>query len=69
MLYLSLVAGRISFDVSLILKYTDLYKRGGSAEKPDSNVRILEVMGRSVCSASFYSQEMIVASAKADLAS
>ena len=57
------MADGISFDVSLGLNCTDLYKRGGGAYKPDSNCQILELRVRSVRSAYLsYSQEMAVAS-------
>ena len=57
----------ISFDVSLSLNCTDLYKRGGGAEKPDSNFQILEVRVQSVRSAFLgYSQKMAVASPEGD---
>ena len=61
------MADGISFDVSLSLNCTDLYKRGGGAEKLDSNFQILEVRVRSVRSAFLsYSQEMAVASSEGD---
>ena len=57
----------VSFDVSLSLNCTDLYKREGGALKPDSNFQILEVRVRSVRSAFLsYSQEMAVASSEGD---
>ena len=46
------MADGISFDVSLSLNCTDLYKRGGGTYKPDSNFQILEVRVGSVRSAS-----------------
>ena len=61
------MADEISFEVSLSLNCTDLYKREGGALKPDSNFQILEVRVRSVRSAFLsYSQEMAVASSKGD---
>ena len=61
------MADGISFDVSLSLNCTDLYKRGGGAKKPYSNFQILEVRVRSVGSAFLsYSQEMAVASSEGD---
>ena len=60
--YCSMADG-VSFDVSLSLNCTDLYKRGGGAKKPDSNFQILEVRVQFVRSAFLsYSQEMAVAS-------
>ena len=54
------MADEISFEVSLSLNCTDLYKREGGALKPDSNFQILEVRVRSVRSAFLsYSQEII----------
>ena len=56
------MADGISFDVSLSINCTDLYKRGGGALKSDSNFQILEVRVRSVRSAFLsYSQEMAAA--------
>ena len=61
------MADGVSFDVSLSLNCTDLYKREGGALKPDSNFQILEVRVRSVRSAFLsYSQEMAVASSEGD---
>ena len=57
----------ISFDESLSLNCPDLYKRGGGAQKPDSNFTILEVRVWSVRSVFLsYSQEMAVASSEGD---
>ena len=60
------MADGVSFDVSLSLNCTNLYKRGGGAQKPDYNFQILEVRVRSVRSAfhDSYSQEMAVASSE-----